>query len=106
MLHFILINVNYLFESVLNNFNLSIKNDSFQFMSNVDSTNVYAHLMLQFGILVFLISLVALAAPAYFGLYGSFIITLVPLFFSWLYTGATFVNIYSSSSTIFINGFK
>jgi len=48
----------------------------------VESTPLYAHLMLQFGLLVFVLSLVALAAPAYFGLYGAFILTATPLFFA------------------------
>ena len=42
----------------------------------INNTN----LMLQFGLLVFILSLIALAVPNYFGLYGSFILTIVPLF--------------------------
>jgi len=71
-----------------------------------NNENIYAQLMLQFGSLVFFLSLVALAAPAYFGLYGSFILTFIPLCFSLLYAIITFVQIYNSSSMIFINGFK
>lgn len=72
----------------------------------VDALNTSSHLMLQFGLLVFILSFVALAAPNYFGLYGAFILTLTPLFFAWLYSIVTFVYIYNSSTSIFINGFK
>ena len=72
----------------------------------VDTVNSNAHLMLQFGSLVFLLSFVALATPNYFGLYGSFILTIVPLFFAWFYSVITFIDIYKGSQVIFINGFK
>jgi NADH:ubiquinone oxidoreductase subunit 5 (subunit L)/multisubunit Na+/H+ antiporter MnhA subunit len=71
-----------------------------------DNLNNNAHLMLQFGLLVFVLSFVALATPNYFGLYGAFLLTLIPLFFSWLYSVLTFIEIYRNSQTIFINGFK
>ena len=41
-----------------------------------------ATLMIQFGTLVFVLSIVALASPNQFGLYGSFILTIIPLFFA------------------------
>jgi hypothetical protein len=72
----------------------------------IDVVNLNAHLMLQFGLLVFLLSLVALITPNYFGLYGSFLLTIIPLFFSWLYSVLTFITIYNNSKIIFINGFK
>jgi hypothetical protein len=46
----------------------------------LDYTTNYSLLMLQFGSLVFVLSIVALAAPAYFGLYGAFILTVIPVF--------------------------
>jgi NADH:ubiquinone oxidoreductase subunit 5 (subunit L)/multisubunit Na+/H+ antiporter MnhA subunit len=75
-------------------------------IKTTDKINIYSHLMLQFGLLVFLLSVTALAVPAYFGIYGSFILTIIPLFFAWLYSIITFVKIYESSTIIFINGFK
>ncbi len=71
-----------------------------------DTVNNNAHLMLQFGSLVFLLSFVALATPNYFGLYGAFLLTIIPLFFAWLYSVLTFIDIYKNSQIIFINGFK
>ncbi len=73
---------------------------------NQYTTSVYAHLTLQFGALVFVLSLVALITPAYFGLYGAFVLTFIPLFFTWLYAGITLFKIYSSSNLLFINGPK
>ncbi len=67
---------------------------------------ICSHLMLHFGILVFILSIVCLLIPNYLGLYGSFILTIIPLFFSWLYSLFTFIYIYKSSNIIFINGFK
>jgi len=52
------------------------------FFSKIDNINIHAHLMLQFVLLVFLLSLIALAVPNYFGLYGAFLLTLLPLFFA------------------------
>lgn len=94
------------FVNFINNFQLS---DIFYDAAPThvdDSLTVNSHLMLQFGLLVFVLSLVALAAPGYFGLYGAFILTLVPLFFSWVYAVLTFSSIYNNSEIIFINGFK
>lgn len=76
------------------------------FDQTIDTVNLNSHLMLQFGLLVFLLSFVALATPNYFGLYGAFLLTLVPLFFAWFYSVLTFIDIYQNSQTIFINGFK
>ena len=76
-----------------------------EFVSYLNS-NSNAHLMLQFGLLVFLLSFVALAVPNYFGLYGAFILTIIPLFFSWIYSILTFIWIYNTSQIIYINGFK
>ncbi len=75
---------------------------------NFQSNNLvrYTNLMLQFGMLVFFLSLIALSAPNYFGLYGAFILTIVPLFFSWFYSVISLINVYSNSEVIFINGFK
>lgn len=75
---------------------------------NIETTPLEstASLMLQFGMLVFIISLVILAAPNHFGLYGAFIVTIIPLFFSWVYSLLTLHNIYSTSDILFINGFK
>jgi len=64
------------------------------------------NLMLQFGILVFILSLVCLLAPNYFGLYGGFMVTIIPLFFTWFYSVLTLMYVYMYSQTIFINGFK
>lgn len=68
--------------------------------------NTTAHLTIQFGLLVFLLSLLILIIPNYFGLYGAFIITVIPLFCSWFYASLTFYYIYKGSTLIFINGFK
>lgn len=70
------------------------------------SLEANANLMLQFGLLVFVLSLIALAVPNYFGLYGSFILTITPLFFTWLYSVLTLMQIYETSELLFINGFK
>jgi len=51
------------------------------FTNNTNYQTVVATLMLQFGALVFILSIVCLAAPNYFGLYGGFILTSTPLFF-------------------------
>lgn len=72
----------------------------------INDSNSTTTLMLQFGSLVFLLSLVALAAPNYFGLYGAFILTIIPLFFAWFYSVLSLINIYSNSEVILINGFK
>jgi hypothetical protein len=50
--------------------------------NEIDFVILSSHLMLQFGLLVFLLSFVALAAPNYFGLYGAFLLTLLPLVFA------------------------
>ncbi len=65
-----------------------------------------AYLMLQFGALVFVLSLFALVAPGQFGLYGSFILTGAPLFFSWAYAIITLKYVYATSSAFFLTGFK
>ena len=49
---------------------------------NNNFLEIKAHLMLQYGLLVFFLSLVALSFPNYFGLYGSFILTFFPLVLS------------------------
>ncbi len=74
--------------------------------NEIDFVILSSHLMLQFGLLVFLLSFVALAAPNYFGLYGAFLLTLLPLVFAWFYSILTFINIYNTSKIVFINGFK
>jgi len=78
MLHFVVNILNKVLYLGLNN------DDSLLILINhkICDINIYAHLMLQFGFLVFVLSIVALAVPAYFGLYGSFILTLIPLAFS------------------------
>lgn len=76
------------------------------FTNNTNYQTVVATLMLQFGALVFILSIVCLAAPNYFGLYGGFILTSTPLFFMWIYSILTFIFIWNSSQLIFINGFK
>ena len=102
--------LSYLLNVTDNFFNLNLFYDinyekiSFKQHDCVLTTN--AHLMLQFGSLVFFLSFVALAAPSYFGLYGAFLLTLIPLFFAWLYSIITFVSIYEKTTTIFISGFK
>lgn len=71
-----------------------------------DSLPANALLMLQFGLLVFLLSFAALATPNYFGLYGAFLLTTAPLFFTWFYAVLSLIRIYESSEVLFINGFK
>jgi len=93
-----------LFESV--NFIIFGNTAKLSSLVTIDNPNICAHLMLQFGLLVFLLSLIALFSPAYFGLYGSFILTLIPLFFTWVYSVLTFFQIYKSTAIIFISGFK
>lgn len=68
--------------------------------------NYSSHLMLQFGALVFLLSLVALAAPNFFGLYGAFILTIIPLALAWVYAVVTLNYVYRTERVIFISGFK
>lgn len=46
------------------------------------SYNSFVYLTLQFGLLVFVLSVVSLALPNYFGLYGAFILTSIPLYLS------------------------
>lgn len=81
-------------------------NNSLSFENHLGNSNSTTALMLQFGSLVFLLSLVALAAPNYFGLYGAFILTIIPLFFAWFYSIVSLINIYQNSEVIFIAGFK
>ena len=75
----------------------------YSYTQNVNNT---ANLMLQFGILVFILSFLALAVPNYFGLYGSLVLTIIPLFLAFLYSLFTFQYIYDNSTIVFINGFK
>ncbi len=102
MLHFVVNILNKVLYLGLNN------DDSLLILINhkICDINIYAHLMLQFGLLVFVLSIVALAVPAYFGLYGSFILTLIPLAFSWLYAVITAIFVYNKSDIIFIHGYK
>lgn len=72
----------YSLTTVFNDLTLSLLH-VFNLMLDMDlastTPNYSSHLMLQFGALVFLLSLVALAAPNFFGLYGAFILTIIPL---------------------------
>jgi NADH:ubiquinone oxidoreductase subunit 5 (subunit L)/multisubunit Na+/H+ antiporter MnhA subunit len=100
MLNYLLNNIQYLPELFLTNYN-----DVLPAIYKSNLTEM-ANLMLQFSSLVFVLSLIALAAPNYFGLYGAFILTIVPLFFSWFYSVISLIIIYNNSEIIFINGFK
>ena len=73
---------------------------------NNDFLEMNVHLMLQYGLLVFFLSLISLAFPSYFGLYGSFILTFSPLLMSWFYSVLTFLSVYTNNSILLVNGFK
>lgn len=81
-------------------------NHSIMFTNETLNVGFSAQLLIQFGMLVFLLSLLALLVPNYFGLYGAFVLTAIPLFFAWFYSIVTLYNIYENDHTIFINGFK
>lgn len=63
-------------------------------------------LMLQFGLLVFVLSFLGLLIPNYFGLYGAFILTFLPLIVTFFYAAITANYIYTHTNIIFINSFK
>ncbi len=86
-----------IFNGVLNMRNI------LQYTIDVNTTSL---LMLQFGFLVFILSLVALAVPNYFGLYGSFLLTAIPLLISLFYALITLHYVYTNNTVLFISGFK
>lgn len=93
------------FTDIPSQFNLFLDNQIF--INEIQATTaIYPHLMLQFGLLVFILSLIALISPAYFGLYGAFILTLIPLSFAWIYSIFTLIHVYQYSKIFYINGFK
>lgn len=100
MLNYFFNNIQYLPEIFFINFNSNIT------IASVSNLTEMTNLMIQFGMLVFILSLVSLTSPNYFGLYGSFILTIIPLFFSWVYSVASLISVYKYSEVIFINGFK
>lgn len=77
-----------------------------QFVVNTTSVELYSSLMLQFGLLVFVLSLISLSVPNLLGLYGAFMLTITPLFFTWFYSLLTLHAIYVTSDIIYLNLFR
>jgi len=75
-----------------------------------EQTSMLGHscmqLALQFGILLFILSVIALAFPNHFGLYGSYMLTLPVLFCAWLCIFLVWLWVLFTGEFFFLNGPK